>query len=82
MSYPLRAVAAVTALGLATGVTLWAVYDHDGSAKAQPPPVRLGRTQAIALTTAHDCPDLLKYYKTEADRIQRSASPAAARKAD
>jgi Beta propeller domain len=69
MSYPLRAVAVVTALGLATGITLWTVNDGSGKAPQGQGTVDLGRTQTIALTTAHDCTDLLEHYKTEAERV-------------
>src|SRR3954452_24656684 len=68
MSYPLRTAAAVTALGLA-GAAVW-TFSSGGSDPAAPQkPVTLGRIANVALTTHHDCADLLSYYKTQARRM-------------
>jgi hypothetical protein len=65
MSFPLRAAVAVTALGL-VGSAVW-VLNGDGSDTA-PDRVTLGRIENIALTTKHDCADLLSYYRTQGAR--------------
>ena len=65
MSFPLRAAVAVTALGL-VGSAVW-VLNGDGSDTA-PDPVTLGRIENIALTTKHDCADMLSSYRTQGAR--------------
>jgi hypothetical protein len=77
MNHPIRAFAAVTALGLVVTATLLTVRDQDGAGGAAAPSrstgkansVSLGRTQTVSLTTASNCDDLLAYYKREADRV-------------
>jgi hypothetical protein len=66
MSYPLRSAAAVTALGLA-GAAVWA-FSGDGS-EADRGTVALGRIAKVALTTNHDCSDLLDHYRTQATKM-------------
>ena len=68
MSYPLRTAAAVTALGLA-GAAVWTFSGGSSDADTKRSTVALGRIANIALTTEHDCPDLLAYYRTEATRV-------------
>src|SRR4051794_21239771 len=67
MSYPLRTAAAVTALGLA-GAAVWTFSSGGSDPAAQQKPVTLGRIATVALTTHHDCADLLAYYKKQALR--------------
>jgi hypothetical protein len=66
MSYPLRTAAAVTALGLA-GAAIWTV--SSGGSETDQKPVTLGRIANVALTTEHDCTDLLSYYRAHATRL-------------
>jgi len=68
MSYPLRTAAAVTALGLA-GAAVWTLSSGSSDTSADRPPVSLGRIATIALTTQHNCTDLLSYYRTEGARL-------------
>lgn len=63
MSYPLRTTAAIAALGVA-GAAVWTMSSGD----SEQPTIALGRIENIALTTEHDCTDLLKYYRTEATK--------------
>lgn len=67
MSYPLRTAAAVTALGLA-GAAVW-TFSGGSEPDADRNAVALGRIANIALTTEHDCSDLLAYYKSQATRV-------------
>ncbi len=67
MPFPLRTAAAVTALGLA-GAAIW-TFSNGSNADPDQETVTLGRIANIALTTEHDCTDLLAYYRTEAARV-------------
>jgi beta propeller domain-containing protein len=67
MSYPLRTVAAVAALGV-VGAAVW-TYNGNGDGSGDQRPQTLGRIENVALTTDHDCSDLLSYYRTEAARV-------------
>ena len=66
MSYPLRSAAAVTALGLA-GAAVWTFSGSDAGTERDT--VALGRIANVALTTNHDCADLLDYYRTQAAKM-------------
>ncbi|HST85829.1 MAG TPA: beta-propeller domain-containing protein [Kineosporiaceae bacterium] len=66
MSYPLRTAAAVTALGLA-GAAIWTF--SGGGSETDQKAVSLGRIANVALTTEHDCTDLLAYYRAHATRL-------------
>lgn len=68
MSYPLRAVAAVTALGF-VGAAVWAIGSGDSDAGNYRDPVTLGRIATVALTTEHDCSELLSHYRKEGARL-------------
>src|SRR5438552_1020352 len=67
MSYPLRTAAAVTALGLA-GAAVWS-FSGGSDAGSSRKPVTLGRIANVALTTDHDCTELLAYYRAQAARV-------------
>src|SRR4051812_17550687 len=70
MPYPKRAITALTALGLAAGATLFIVKNNGNEpTRDVEPGVSLGHTATVALTTSHDCSDLLAYYKREAERV-------------
>src|SRR5689334_14698086 len=66
MSYPLRTAAAVTALGLA-GAAIWTF--SSGGSETDQEAVTLGRIANVALTTEHDCTDLLSYYRAHATQL-------------